>query len=420
MDMKRRSNPQHSPRPLRGRKQKQRLPLPMYYMVLGLAQDATDDDIHRAYRRLTTLSRPDDHPANRRAARQLRTIAEAHEVLGDPVRRAAYDAQLSGGTRPVPRLVISPSSAASTPSTPPVSEPAPVDATPVNQAQRPARVGWVWRHRAGSASIVILLTLLVIGAVEWPQRTRTSRPVLTPPLGALPSAHGPVVAAVAQPVLTAKSPHRTAQVHATGPSRPASVAAPAIRRALIVRPNAHRHLRSLTTTRRPLQRQIPVRTHVPMQPVRGKGDGTPLRHRASPYPHTVAHGSRVPGHRKTTALRRGVPHPLVVQVPRVDELTLADLRPHPVPSRSRPRADGRPLLVEWLPQRLQHWTRLGGSSLRQPHAHPYAAGQRPQIAFPLRGLLRHNRRGGRYEPFFPGRHIVRERPADSGWSRLRA
>ncbi len=61
------------------------------YIVLGLARDATLDDVKRAYRRLARKFHPDINPGDRKAAAQFRQIAEAYETLSDPTRRQRYD-----------------------------------------------------------------------------------------------------------------------------------------------------------------------------------------------------------------------------------------------------------------------------------------------------------------------------------------
>ena len=61
-----------------------------YYRILGVAKDATRDDIKRAYRRLARKYHPD---VSREADAETRfkEVNEAHEVLKDPDQRAAYD-----------------------------------------------------------------------------------------------------------------------------------------------------------------------------------------------------------------------------------------------------------------------------------------------------------------------------------------
>jgi molecular chaperone DnaJ len=60
------------------------------YVVLGVARDAPDAEIKRAYRRLAQQWHPD---VNQDAGAELRfkEISEAYQVLSDPQRRQAYD-----------------------------------------------------------------------------------------------------------------------------------------------------------------------------------------------------------------------------------------------------------------------------------------------------------------------------------------
>jgi len=62
-----------------------------FYVILGLARDATPGDIKRAYKRLARRFHPDINPGDRTAATQFRQIAEAYETLSDPDRRRRYD-----------------------------------------------------------------------------------------------------------------------------------------------------------------------------------------------------------------------------------------------------------------------------------------------------------------------------------------
>lgn len=62
-----------------------------YYGDLGVARDASTEEIKRAFRRLARESHPDANPGDLAAEARFRRIAEAYEVLSDPGRRNAYD-----------------------------------------------------------------------------------------------------------------------------------------------------------------------------------------------------------------------------------------------------------------------------------------------------------------------------------------
>ncbi|MFX0546341.1 DnaJ C-terminal domain-containing protein [Roseovarius sp. S1116L3] len=64
-----------------------------YYKVLGVARDAPQDEIKRAYRKLARKYHPDMNPGAgaAEAERKFKELGEAYEVLQDPEKRAAYD-----------------------------------------------------------------------------------------------------------------------------------------------------------------------------------------------------------------------------------------------------------------------------------------------------------------------------------------
>jgi molecular chaperone DnaJ len=62
-----------------------------YYEVLNLAQQASDDDIKKAYRRLAMKYHPDRNPDDTVAEESFKEVKEAYEVLSDNRKRAAYD-----------------------------------------------------------------------------------------------------------------------------------------------------------------------------------------------------------------------------------------------------------------------------------------------------------------------------------------
>ena len=61
-----------------------------YYQVMGLARDASADDIKKAYRRLARKYHPDVSKEPGAEAR-FKELGEANEVLKDPEKRVAYD-----------------------------------------------------------------------------------------------------------------------------------------------------------------------------------------------------------------------------------------------------------------------------------------------------------------------------------------
>src|SRR5210317_1498201 len=61
-----------------------------YYEVMGVARDATQDEIKRAYRKLARKYHPDVSKESDAEAR-FKELGEAYAVLKNPEKRAAYD-----------------------------------------------------------------------------------------------------------------------------------------------------------------------------------------------------------------------------------------------------------------------------------------------------------------------------------------
>jgi molecular chaperone DnaJ len=62
-----------------------------YYERLGVARDASETEIKKAFRRLARELHPDVNDHDPEAEEKFKQAAEAYEVLSDPERRATYD-----------------------------------------------------------------------------------------------------------------------------------------------------------------------------------------------------------------------------------------------------------------------------------------------------------------------------------------
>jgi molecular chaperone DnaJ len=62
-----------------------------YYEVLGVAKDASERDIKKAYKRLAMKFHPDRTQGDKTKEEQFKEVKEAYEILNDDQKRAAYD-----------------------------------------------------------------------------------------------------------------------------------------------------------------------------------------------------------------------------------------------------------------------------------------------------------------------------------------
>ena len=68
-----------------------------YYTTLGVARDASSDEIKKAFRKLARIYHPDVAKDGAGAEAKFKEINEANEVLGDPEKRRKYDLLGAGG-----------------------------------------------------------------------------------------------------------------------------------------------------------------------------------------------------------------------------------------------------------------------------------------------------------------------------------
>lgn len=78
-----------------------------YYKELGVAENASAEDIKRAYRKLAKKYHPDANPGDASAEEKFKSVSEAYEVLSNAQKRSQYDqmrkfggGDFQGGFRP--------------------------------------------------------------------------------------------------------------------------------------------------------------------------------------------------------------------------------------------------------------------------------------------------------------------------------
>lgn len=62
-----------------------------YYKVLGVAKNASQADIKKAYRKLAQANHPDAKPGDHEAEERFKEVSAAYDVLGDEGKRKSYD-----------------------------------------------------------------------------------------------------------------------------------------------------------------------------------------------------------------------------------------------------------------------------------------------------------------------------------------
>jgi molecular chaperone DnaJ len=133
-----------------------------HYDTLGVPPSATDGEIREAYRRLARAHHPDRASAGSTSSPlSMPEINEAYRVLGDPARRAVYDAGLRSGPSTAPS--DRPPSGSSN------DRGADADRAPMHPSHLgPARIPW--------RSLLFVGAIAVIGIVVLAQFTEPGEP----------------------------------------------------------------------------------------------------------------------------------------------------------------------------------------------------------------------------------------------------
>ena len=71
-----------------------------YYDILGVARNASDEEIKKSYRKLAMKYHPDRNPDSKDAEEHFKEAKEAYEMLSDGQKRTAYDQYGHAGVDP--------------------------------------------------------------------------------------------------------------------------------------------------------------------------------------------------------------------------------------------------------------------------------------------------------------------------------
>lgn len=61
------------------------------YEILGVAKDASKEEIKKAYRKLARKHHPDINPGDNESEEKFKQLSEAYDIIGDETKRAEYD-----------------------------------------------------------------------------------------------------------------------------------------------------------------------------------------------------------------------------------------------------------------------------------------------------------------------------------------
>jgi len=71
-----------------------------FYEILGVAKNASEEEIKKSYRKLAMKYHPDRNPDNKESEEKFKEVKEAYEMLTNPEKREAYDRHGHAGVDP--------------------------------------------------------------------------------------------------------------------------------------------------------------------------------------------------------------------------------------------------------------------------------------------------------------------------------
>jgi DnaJ domain len=174
-----------------------------YYEILGVAENATAEEIEIAFKKRAREVHPDAVDPNNAYLRQVaaeafKDLSEAKAILLNPAERERYDAKLSYARGSAPESGQARPASAAAPGTPPRPHAAPRPRTqaPPHQAAQPVPRYVPWRPTRGELGSLLFVAvglgaIFFVGWLMWSGRTPPLwAAVLTIALGLLSFRHG--------------------------------------------------------------------------------------------------------------------------------------------------------------------------------------------------------------------------------------
>lgn len=141
-----------------------------YYQILGVNENASQEEIKRSFKRLAILYHPDKNPDNEEAEERFKEINAAYQILSDPDSKSKYDLHRAYG-------YASTRQTTSTRRPPPYSTPRhdpygnPFGRKPRSNSGKYYEVGWTYvKHQAlafGFIFVVAVAYLTVKGIIDY-------------------------------------------------------------------------------------------------------------------------------------------------------------------------------------------------------------------------------------------------------------